>query len=443
MAKEYYFISDLHIGGDGALDICEFEPELIGFLKELEQKDKETELIIIGDAFGLWELTGADGIDKLRTVISHHRELFEQFKKTGSAIRITIVPGNHDYELACYHEFITLLEEYNITLDPKEHITREVGGRTIWIEHGSQRDSYNAISDFGNPYVTPEGYYITRRVVSTAGKYSRAGRHNWLRDLESVYPNEYIPDWIVSNYFYREMSPLLRWLLVPFLLLFGLTIITYVGMLLERAGIIGTDIFNRNFIMSLGIFGKLFGIVFIVNSLIITFLILLSIPLALIYWDVLKTLNRYGLRATHNFHAQKNQAYLDAARKIMKKNPDVVIFIFGHTHEAFLEKEDGKAIINTGTWLKILNRIPARFRFMPDVYYPSFSLNYFLIHEAAGNVVIHYRYIHKKFKPGLTLLQRFVLFGKRRKDGVHIPPTTVIDVRKRERAFHSPYRSAP
>ena len=26
--REYYFISDLHIGGDGGLDVCEFEEEL-------------------------------------------------------------------------------------------------------------------------------------------------------------------------------------------------------------------------------------------------------------------------------------------------------------------------------------------------------------------------------------------------------------------------------
>ena len=55
MNKEYYFISDLHIGGDAELDICDFEPELIEFLKELEKKDINTELIIVGDVLGFWE----------------------------------------------------------------------------------------------------------------------------------------------------------------------------------------------------------------------------------------------------------------------------------------------------------------------------------------------------------------------------------------------------
>ena len=31
----YYFISDLHIGGDEALGTCDFEPELISFLDSL------------------------------------------------------------------------------------------------------------------------------------------------------------------------------------------------------------------------------------------------------------------------------------------------------------------------------------------------------------------------------------------------------------------------
>jgi UDP-2,3-diacylglucosamine pyrophosphatase LpxH len=61
---EYFFISDMHIGGDGELRNCDFEEELIPFLKDLEQKDN-SELIINGDAFGLWEFTTLEGMEKL------------------------------------------------------------------------------------------------------------------------------------------------------------------------------------------------------------------------------------------------------------------------------------------------------------------------------------------------------------------------------------------
>ena len=425
--KEYFFISDLHIGGDAALDICDFESELIDFLRELEAKDADTELIIVGDVFGMWELTGVEGIDKLGAITSSHKELFDQFRKTGEKIKITIIPGNHDYELACYPDFVALLAEYNISLEPKEHITRALAGKKIWIEHGNQHDSFNAISDFGNPYVTPLGFYVTRAVVSNTGKYSLFGRGRWLKDLESVSPNEHIPDWMLSNYFYREMSPLLRWVMLPFLLLFSISVVTFVGMLLEKAGVTGTYIFSRSYITSLGIFGRLYWIIFFVNSLIIAFLIIFSIPLALIYRDIMKTLKRYGLKSSAGLDIQKNKDYLDAAREVFERNPEVAVYIFGHTHDAFLERKNGRVIINTGTWLKKLTNIPARFKLLPDIYYPSFRLNYFRISADGEKIVIDYKRLPKKAPTGLTLLQRFVIFGRSRPGETDIPARTVIE----------------
>ena len=38
-----------------------------------------------------------------------------------------------------------------------------------------------------------------------------------------------IPDWILSNYFYREMGITLRWILLPFLLLSGATFVAMRG----------------------------------------------------------------------------------------------------------------------------------------------------------------------------------------------------------------------
>ena len=57
MAKKYYLVSDLHMGGDGQLQHCDYTAEFIAFLKGLEKEDPETELLIVGDTFGFWELT--------------------------------------------------------------------------------------------------------------------------------------------------------------------------------------------------------------------------------------------------------------------------------------------------------------------------------------------------------------------------------------------------
>lgn len=47
MAQKYYFVSDLHMGGDGQLQHCDYAAEFIEFLKELEKEGPETEFRIL------------------------------------------------------------------------------------------------------------------------------------------------------------------------------------------------------------------------------------------------------------------------------------------------------------------------------------------------------------------------------------------------------------
>jgi len=427
MAKEYYFISDLHIGGDAELDICDFEGELIAFLKDFKDKDKDTELIIVGDTFGLWELTEIDGAEKVQWIISTHRKLFEQFKKTGKHIRITIIPGNHDHELACYEGFLPLLAEYNIILEPCEYITRDIGNKKIWIEHGNQRDEFNRITDFGNPHATPLGYFSTRQLISVAGKQHHFGRQKWLRDIESVQPNEDVPGWFMSNYFYREMSPLLRYTLLPFLLLFSFTVIALGGLILEWTGLLPTAIFRHLFKQDLGVFGNLLAIISTANAVFVVVFLLVSVPLWFIMRDISQTLERYGVNTREKLTIQKHIAYENAAREVFARHDDVAVFIFGHTHRAFLEHMGNRVLINTGTWLKTLKRIKARFRLLPYVYFPTYSLNYFRISAEGGRIVIDYRRIPKKADPKLTLVQHIALIGRSRLEDIDIPEQTVLD----------------
>ena len=58
----------------------------------------------------------------------------------------------------------------------------------------------------------------------------------------------------------------------------------------------------------------------------------------------------------------------------VRVRPETCIFIYGHTHNASLKRVGERAVINTGTWLKKLERVPARFRLLPSVYHPSFCL---------------------------------------------------------------------
>ena len=204
MARDYYFLSDLHLGGDGELQRCDFAAEFITFLKALEAKGTDSELIIGGDTFGFWELTTVEGVAKFDEIVRHHQAIFDQLKATGERVRITVMVGNHDYDLACDPAFAERLARYNLHLDTAISLRREMLGRTIWIEHGQQADPFNASPDYGNRYALPVGYYITETIVAGASRHSEFGRGNWLKDIRSV-ATEQIPDWILSNYFYREM----------------------------------------------------------------------------------------------------------------------------------------------------------------------------------------------------------------------------------------------
>ncbi|MBV9452769.1 MAG: hypothetical protein JOZ19_01405, partial [Rubrobacter sp.] len=414
------------IGGDGELQNCDFEVELIEFLQQLEQK-QGAELIINGDAFGLWEFTTIEGTEKLETLIKQQPKLFEQFKATGSKIAITIMPGNHDYELACYPEYVDRLKAYNLNLVQEKSITREVAGKKLWIEHGQQRDVANHMPDFGNPYAQPVGYFVTREIVGTAGRYSEFSRRNWLKDVQAVMPITDIPTWTISNYFYREMGPLLRLIVLPLLLLLSLGFLVLLGWLVSAVGIFDYNpILDNPLTRSLGITGDVLRVILLIEGVIAFFLLVAAIPLGFLLRDVRKTLNRFNIYRPEEPATEADAPYLEAARRVFEDDPDVAVFIYGHTHIASLNEVDGKVVINTGTWLKLPKKASVLFGWLPPVYYPSFHLNYFKIAEEEGKVTIYYKRIRKKPPSELTLTQRVLTLTKRKAQETSIPERTVV-----------------
>lgn len=431
MPTDYHFISDLHIGGDGRLRDCDFMEELIAYLKELEEEGGDAELIINGDAFGLWEFTTVRGADKLEALIDQQPRLFQQLKATGAQIPITLIPGNHDYELACYPDFEERLAAFNVDLVPDVAITREVAGQTVWIEHGMQHDENNRMPDFGNPHAQPVGYHITTRTVGTAGRLSDFGSGNWLKDLQSVTPLTDIPSWMASNYFYREMAPLLRYVLVPFLLLFSVSGLVLGAGLLKAAGFVSFNVITETALFqSLGLIGNALNLVFAVNSVVLVFLLLLAVPLFFLVRDLYATLERYNLlgRDEAGHPVQEGDAsYVRAARRVFKDHPEVSVFVFGHTHSVFLKTlESGRVVLNTGTWLKLLHKIPVLLGYLPPVYYPAYQISTFRIVEEDGEAVIYYRQIPKTASEELTWLQRLLTAFRRIPAPASVPRRTVV-----------------
>src|SRR5215510_9716957 len=401
------------MGGDGQLQHCDYATEFIAFLKGLEQEGPETELLIIGDTFGFWELTLVHGTNKLAHIIAAHQEIFEQLKVTGASIKVTMMVGNHDYDLACDPAYAQLLSAYNIHLDKSLVLIRMVGDKKVWIEHGQQHDSFNAFRDYGNLHALPAGYFITETFVGGASRYADFGRGDWLKDIRSVGTLQ-IPDWFLSNYFYREMGTTLRWLLLPFLLLSSVTLVAILGELLRILGIFDYNVLFDNPLMNrLGIIDNVLQVVIAINSV---FLILFGVPMALLLHDLKRTLRRFHVLSSGWTvpDLDSELSYLQAAEEVFKRDDRVAVFIFGHTHAAFLKRlgSEGRVILNTGTWLKLLRRVPVRFGLLPAVYYPSYRLNYFCIEDKEHGGVIRYVEIPKLPERELTWLQRFLTFGK-------------------------------
>jgi UDP-2,3-diacylglucosamine pyrophosphatase LpxH len=426
MPTTYYLISDLHIGGDGGLARCEFESELIAFLAEIAAGPRPAELIIVGDAFGFWELTDREGASKLERIAAMCPALFRQFRETGERVTITLLPGNHDYDLACVPEYRTELARYNIRLEPVVHTTRVIAGHTVWIEHGNQYDDFNRFPDFGNRYGLPLGYFITSGVVAAAGRSAEHAKARWLDDVESVYPNEDIPFWVLSNHFYKEMTPFLRWGLFPFLLLFTASAIVFGLRTIGRLFGWDSSVLDIDLRPILGFPGQLIDFVQFVNSAVIATLLILAVPLYFLIRDTRAAIVRYGISTGERLHLEKDAQYIAAARRIFAADPSVVLFVYGHTHIPSLREIDGRYVINTGSWLKRLEYLPVRVGRLPGVYVPSYQLNYFELTEAHGDISIRYRILPKTPLNDLTWLERFLILGRRRVQLPAIPPETRV-----------------
>ena len=412
--RVYYVISDLHIGGDEQLEEVEFLDELLEFLQQLEETDEDAELIINGDAFGLWEFTTVEGMEKFDVLEETYPELFEQFRKTGDNVPITLLPGNHDHELAAYDEYVERFAEYNVEVVQDISISRRVGNRKIHFEHGHQQDPNNRIEDWGNPYSTPLGYYYNTLVTSRAGKLSDRGRYNWLKDVQAVTPTERMPMWLFSKYFYREMNPVLRYSLVPFLLLFNISAVLAILAGLDLLGVWSMPVERtESFFSSFGAAGTAVWFYLSINVTVAGLLLLVGIPLYFIRRDIKKTVNRFGVFET-DLTVDTGAPYEEAAREVFAENPETAVFCYGHTHRPKVEEVDGGLLVNTGTWLKRLHRRDGIIGILPPVFYPSYQMAAVRISSEDDGVAVEYQTI-KKSSPAtkeLTRTERFFTVGR-------------------------------
>ncbi|MFB6310974.1 MAG: metallophosphoesterase [Salinirussus sp.] len=407
-----YVISDLHVGGDEQLGEIEFRDELLSFLKRLENTDENVELVINGDAFGLWELTNAEGIEKFDHLEETYPALFEQFRATGEAIDITLIPGNHDHELAAYPAYVERFAEYNIDLVREQAIDRQMDEHIVHFEHGHQQDPNNRIENWGDPYARPLGYYYNTHVTSRAGRLSERGRFNWLKDVQAVTPTERIPVWLLSKYVYREMHPLLRYALVPFLLLFNISALLAVLAGLDVLGVWELPISQtRTFLRSFGLAGSAAFLLLMINVVVAGLLVLVAVPLYFIRRDIRHTLDRFGVMETP-LTVDPESPYEARAQELFDDGVDV--YCHGHTHRAGIQRLDGGLLVNSGTWLKRLHRRDGVIGLLPPVFVPSYQLFAVRIAPNGDRLAVEFEAIEKPSPSPdeLTLTERFLTLGR-------------------------------
>lgn len=423
-----YAVSDLHIGGDEQLGEVDFLPELLGFLRELEETDEDAELVVNGDAFGLWELTDVEGPEKFDVLVDGYPELFEQLEATGENVDITLVPGNHDHELAAYPEYRERFREYNVEVVRDRSITRYVGDGAVHFEHGNQQDPNNHVADWGNPHVTPLGYYYNTHVTSKAGKMSKHGKFDWLADVQAVTPTQRIPNWLASKYFYVEMHPLLRYAFLPFLLLFNVSLVAAAAAALDVAGVwsLPADAVEEVF----GFFGRVGETAYFLlylNVAVVALLALVAVPIALMIRDIRRTVERFGVFET-DLTVDPLQPYREAAEDVFSGDSDAVVFCYGHTHRTRTAEVDGGLLVNTGTWLKRLHRLDVIAGRLPPVFYPTYQLAAVRFSSHADGVEVEYLETEKSSPANqdLTLTERLLTVG--RKPTPELPDDTMVEV---------------
>lgn len=370
-----YFISDTHFGGEGELAEVDVLDEL-KILLETASQDADAELIIVGDVFGIWEFSDVRGLESFHVAMNQQKDVLELFSSYSTKLEVTFLSGNHDHVMACYQECRDFFIKLNINLEQSQVIFRQVGDKKLWIEHGNQLDPANAFRPFGDDNSTPLGYYITEGLVAAAGKYSKKGKKNWLKNMQSIGSSpEHLLRWLTSGYFYYEMAKWLQIVFTPMLIFLSYSLLALLIQALKLSGIISKNWLIHNFITERTSFlGDILSLIIWADILILAACIIFSIPAIIIFKDFQSFVKRYKLSSIYQEYADGSEHYQTEINAILGKNPDIDFYVYGHTHDFSVRHHGAATVINTGTWLKSYKRTKLKGLLLPDVYIPYYQL---------------------------------------------------------------------
>lgn len=344
---EIVVISDIHLGADDAFaETVENKDAILAFLKGVRASETIAELVIAGDLIDQWfmpmQYEVPDTLAEFNDLVAqNNREIFDEINGiiTDRNIKVTYVPGNHDINFD-EAEAERLFPGINQARDTRGLGTYITGSDDIAIEHGHRYNIFVAPDPLSNREfvsdensILPCGYFFTRIATSSAMQ----GKPETDNVFAEITPRTEDP---VQMAYY---SLFLVW--KNLMTTFPVTE-SFDDKVIKTSidGYVGTYAIN-----DLIPFQKSDGDI--------------SVNLydgIVENWDERQALNHVPapVNVQEAFIGAASTAYNDSqsATQYFNLDPAIKLVVFGHTHEARIEKMtnlDGKEVLyaNSGTWL--------------------------------------------------------------------------------------------
>lgn len=394
------FLSDCHIGGDEGRDIFESPDDLASLFENLDDHNGPVELVLAGDFFDLLRVAEVPpGQNRVSATISRaeYRNLFAALRRLAARPNRTVVylPGNHDAEVWWNQEIRAELARAGLTRElalSYAAVFESEPGCVIYCEHGNEFDPTNTIHDYDNPLDTPLGTHVVTEIIPHLPSGWAAGGGN-LRDIDRVFPLATIPQWLAVRLYYVVATNVVRWLLLPLLLLLAAHALLQGGGLADALLSIGYDI---------AVILLVFGLFLFIAA---------------------RTTKR-AIRASASHHRLVDERELIRGRLEARQPPPLAeamrayisVFVSGHTHAPSLtqfERPGGHrlVIVNSGCWLRQLQPHPALLG-APPVFVSRFVQTHVRVYRDNGETQVELWEHPRPAKQRLRVAERLAVTGR-------------------------------
>jgi UDP-2,3-diacylglucosamine pyrophosphatase LpxH len=430
------FVSDSHIGGDPGCDGFESPEELGGLFDELASREGPVELILAGDFFDFLQIGRVpEGEDRASLTISRpeYEAMFDALGRFGERDdkRVIYLPGNHDAESFWNPRVQETLRRRGLVDEFAYYYlaSLEAGGerRVIYCEHGNQLDATNTVENYHDGLDTPLGHHVVMDFTRRIAPYGEISPGLDLAEIKMVYPLVAIPGWVASRYFYNFVGKMIKYLLIPLLIVYVVYRIAIYFIALRQG--LGLHLF--------GGFRELpqFHIIFVDMLLYaVVILAVFAIFLVIIRRALHRNLKAFNLHDGRPHYSPAEDS-VNKVEEILRggrrppMNPSldpttIDVFVSGHTHLPSFSKLERKedtpcVLVNSGCFLRQLQPISPQLK-GPPVFISKFVLTHVRVFVEGEDLRVELWEQPKPAHQNLTRLERLLSLRRR-------PPQPPLD----------------